>query len=185
MGSYDLAIGEYLRHKHTPEAQLFGHCRLFLAALLREDHATCRAEMAHILAVPLTDGIHPFPLGCRMTAQLLYGHRRPHSGTSRTYHRVRGRLSLFRERSLIPHRPPRRPAPVPSRRAPPPPQATDANRRPIQPIVLGLRMRSAAGQRTNGRRSGIAPPFMLLPSTTRCPCWLSWLPQPRGKAAAG
>ena len=71
---YGAAIGSYLHHKHTPEARLFGHCLLFLAALLREDHATCRAEMAQVLAVPLTGGIHPFPLGRRMAAQVLHGH---------------------------------------------------------------------------------------------------------------
>ena len=71
---YGQAIGDYLRHKHTPEARLFGHCLLFLAALLREDHAACRAEMAQVLAVPLTGGIHPFPLGRRMAAQVLHGH---------------------------------------------------------------------------------------------------------------
>ena len=71
---YGQAIGHYLHHKHTPEAGLFGHCLLFLAALLREDHATCHAEMAHLLAVPLTGGIHPFPLGRRMAAQVLHGH---------------------------------------------------------------------------------------------------------------
>ena len=71
---YGHAITEYLRHKHTPEARLFGHCLLFLAALLRDDHATSRAEIAHLLAVPLAEDIHPFPLGRRMAAQVLYGH---------------------------------------------------------------------------------------------------------------
>ena len=53
---------------------MFGHCLLFLAALLREDSAACQTEMARILAIPLTGGIHPFPLGRRMAAQVLHGH---------------------------------------------------------------------------------------------------------------
>ena len=71
---YGQAIGSYLQHKQTPEARLFGHCLLFLAALLRHDYDACRAEIAHVLDVPLAGSIHPFPLGRRMAAQLLHGH---------------------------------------------------------------------------------------------------------------
>ena len=71
---YGQAIAAYLQHKHTPEARLFGHCLLFVAALLRHDHAACRAQMAQLLAVPLAESIHPFPLGRRMAAQVLHGH---------------------------------------------------------------------------------------------------------------
>ena len=58
----------------TSAARLFGHCFLFLATLLRADYATCQTEMARILTIPLTGGIHPFSLGRRMTVQVLHGH---------------------------------------------------------------------------------------------------------------
>ena len=71
---YGAAIAEYLRHKHTPEARLFGHSLLFTAALLRQDWPACRAELTALQLVPLAREIHPFPLGRRMAAHLLYGH---------------------------------------------------------------------------------------------------------------
>ena len=71
---YGAAIAAYLHHKHTPEARLFGHCLLFTAALLREDWSAACAEITAVQAVPVTADIHPFPLGRRMAAHVLYGH---------------------------------------------------------------------------------------------------------------
>ena len=58
-GSYGQVLVEYLRHKHTAEAQLFGHGALFLKELLASDEPAWRVRPRHLRALP--GGTHAFP----------------------------------------------------------------------------------------------------------------------------
>ncbi|GAA4357554.1 hypothetical protein GCM10023185_22370 [Hymenobacter saemangeumensis] len=70
-GAYGDIVREYLRHKPTPEAQLFGHCALFLGSFLAEDETTWRARLRQLLALPVPANVHPFPLGRRAFAEIV------------------------------------------------------------------------------------------------------------------
>ena len=61
----------YLHHKHTPEAQLFGHCALFLAEFLAENEPAWRPRLAHLLALPVPPEVHAFPRGRRAFAEIV------------------------------------------------------------------------------------------------------------------
>ena len=69
------AFGEvlttYLRHKHTPEAQLFGNSALFLAEFLAEDEPAWRQRLALLLALPVPPEVHAFPRGRRAFAEIV------------------------------------------------------------------------------------------------------------------
>ncbi|MCC3152893.1 hypothetical protein Q3A66_07790 [Hymenobacter sp. BT770] len=70
-GAYGEVLEEYLQHKHTPEAQLFGHCVLFLGEFLAEDEAAWRRRLPHLLALPVPADVHAFPRGRRAFAELI------------------------------------------------------------------------------------------------------------------
>ena len=62
-GAYGEVLVEYLRHKHTAEAQLFGHGTLFLKEFLTNDEPAWRARLRHLRALPVPAGTHAFPRG--------------------------------------------------------------------------------------------------------------------------
>jgi hypothetical protein len=70
-GAYGDVLREYLRHKHTPEAQLFGHGTLFLGEFLAEDEAAWQARLPQLLALPVPAVAHAFPRGRRAFAEIV------------------------------------------------------------------------------------------------------------------
>ncbi len=70
-GAYGEVVREYLRHKRTAEAQLFGHCTLFLGEFLAGDEPAWRARLRHLLALPVPPETHAFPRGRRAFAELV------------------------------------------------------------------------------------------------------------------
>ncbi|WP_216689180.1 hypothetical protein [Hymenobacter siberiensis] len=70
-GAYGEVLCEYLRHKLTPEAQLFGHGTLFLGEFLAEDEAAWRARLPQLLALPVPPAVHAFPRGRRAFAEIV------------------------------------------------------------------------------------------------------------------
>ena len=69
-GAYGEIVTEYLRHKTTAEAQLFGHGTLFLAEFLAEDAPAWRARLRQLLALPVPVAAHAFPRGRRAFAEI-------------------------------------------------------------------------------------------------------------------
>ena len=70
-GAYGEVLREYLRHKLTPEAQLFGHVTLFLGEFLAENEAAWRARLPLLLALPVPPAAHAFPRGRRAFAEIV------------------------------------------------------------------------------------------------------------------
>ncbi|OGX85275.1 hypothetical protein BEN48_14825 [Hymenobacter glacialis] len=70
-GAYGEVVTEYLRHKHTPDAQLFGHCVLFLGEFLAENEPAWRQRLALLLALPVPAEVHAFPRGRRGFAEIV------------------------------------------------------------------------------------------------------------------
>ncbi|WP_303312359.1 hypothetical protein [Hymenobacter sp. BT730] len=69
-GAYGQVVREYLRHKKTPEAQLYGHSVLFLGEFLAEDEPAWQARLQHLLALSIPPDTHPFPRGRRSFAEI-------------------------------------------------------------------------------------------------------------------
>ena len=70
-GAYSEVLREYLRHKPTPEAQLFGHGTLFLGEFLAENEAAWQARLPHLLALSVPSTAHAFPRGRRAFAEIV------------------------------------------------------------------------------------------------------------------
>ncbi|MET4073598.1 hypothetical protein [Hymenobacter sp. UYCo722] len=70
-GAYGQVLREYLCHKLTPEAQLFGHGTLFLGEFLAEDAAAWRMRLPQLLALPVPPAAHAFPRGRRAFAEIV------------------------------------------------------------------------------------------------------------------
>ena len=70
-GAYGEVLREYLRHKPTAEAQLFGHTTLFLGEFLAEDEAAWRRRLARVRAVPAPATTPAFPAGRRAFAEIM------------------------------------------------------------------------------------------------------------------
>lgn len=70
-GAYGEVLREYLLHKRTAEAQLFGHGTLFLGEFLTEAPAAWRPRLQQLLAVPVPADTHPFPRGRRAFAEIM------------------------------------------------------------------------------------------------------------------
>ncbi len=70
-GAYGQVVAEYLRHKPDPEAQLFGHCALFLAEFLAQDEPAWRARLARLRTLPCPPDVHAFPRGRRAFAEIV------------------------------------------------------------------------------------------------------------------
>ncbi len=54
---------EYLKHKKTPEAQIFGNCLLFFRAFLTLDKPLMENYYHQLMEIEIPDDIHPMPLG--------------------------------------------------------------------------------------------------------------------------
>ena len=70
-GAYGEVLREYLRHKPTAEAQLFGYAALFLGEFLAADEPAWRARLRHLLALPVPADVHAFPHGRRAFAEIV------------------------------------------------------------------------------------------------------------------
>ena len=70
-GAYGEVLRAYLRHKRTPEAQLFGHGTLFLGEFLAENEAAWQARLPQLLALPVPAAAHAFPRGRRAFAEIV------------------------------------------------------------------------------------------------------------------
>ena len=70
-GAYGEVVAEYLRHKHTAEAQLFGHGTLFLKEFLGSDEPAWRARLQLLRALPVPADVHAFPRGRRAFAEIV------------------------------------------------------------------------------------------------------------------
>ncbi|SFQ74274.1 hypothetical protein [Hymenobacter arizonensis] len=70
-GAYGEVLREYLKHKLTAEAKLFGYSTLFLGEFLAEDEAAWRARLPVLLALPVPAEVHAFPRGRRAFAELV------------------------------------------------------------------------------------------------------------------
>lgn len=70
-GAYGEVLAEYLRHKHTAEAQLFGHGTLFLKEFLANDEPAWRARLRHLHTLPVPAGTHAFPRGRLAFAEIV------------------------------------------------------------------------------------------------------------------
>ena len=98
-GSYGEVLREYLRHKLTPEAQLFGHGTLFLGDFLAEDEAAWRARLPLLLALPVPPATHAFPRGRRAFAEIVAAwHDAPEAALPPAL-----LLRLRREAAAVPH----------------------------------------------------------------------------------
>ena len=70
-GAYGEVVVEYLRHKRTPEAQVFGQALLFLGEFLAEDEAAWRTRLRHLCALSVPAATHAFPRGRRAFAEIV------------------------------------------------------------------------------------------------------------------
>ncbi len=70
-GAYGEVVATYLRHKQTADAQLFGHCILFLGEFLAENESAWRQRLALLLALPVPAEVHAFPRGRRAFAEIV------------------------------------------------------------------------------------------------------------------
>ncbi|MDO7846943.1 hypothetical protein Q5H92_11285 [Hymenobacter sp. M29] len=70
-GAFGEVLATYLQHKHTPEAQLFGHAALFLAEFLAQDEPAWRQRLAVVRALPVPPEVHAFPRGRRAFAEIV------------------------------------------------------------------------------------------------------------------
>ncbi|MBD2724218.1 hypothetical protein [Hymenobacter armeniacus] len=70
-GAFGEVLAVYLQHKHTPEAQLFGHAALFLAEFLAQDEPAWRRRLAVVRALPVPPEVHAFPRGRRAFAEIV------------------------------------------------------------------------------------------------------------------
>ena len=70
-GAYGEVLAEYLRHKLTPEAHLFGHGALFLKEFLANDASAWRARLQLLRALPVPADVHAFPRGRRAFAEIV------------------------------------------------------------------------------------------------------------------
>lgn len=70
-GAYGEVLGEYLAHKPTVEAQLFGHSTLFLGEFLAEQEEAWRTRLRHLRQLPVPAALHSFPRGRQVFAELV------------------------------------------------------------------------------------------------------------------
>lgn len=70
-GYYGEVLSVYVQHKSVADAQLFGHCTLFLGEFLAEEEPAWRARLKQVLALPVPADVHAFPQGRRAFAELV------------------------------------------------------------------------------------------------------------------
>ena len=72
VNNYEIRISEYLKNKHTTEAQLFGNTILFLAGFLKMDLSACIKQIEIINKIEIDSTIHPWPIGRKVAYRILY-----------------------------------------------------------------------------------------------------------------
>ncbi len=72
INNYDFRINEYLKHKKTKEAQLFGNSILFLSGFLKMNSIICVKQFEIINKIKPDSTIHPWPIGRKTAYQILY-----------------------------------------------------------------------------------------------------------------
>lgn len=72
INNYVYRIREYLEHKRTKEAQLFGHGILFLAGFYGMDAGECREQIRYLNEMEPDPSIHPWPIGRKVSCTILY-----------------------------------------------------------------------------------------------------------------
>ncbi len=72
--NYEYRIQEFLKHKSNAEAQLFGHCILFLADFLKMNLYGCRQQMKVINSIEPDNQIYPWPVGRWVAASIVNRH---------------------------------------------------------------------------------------------------------------
>ena len=70
-GAWGEVLTEYLLHKTTPEAQLYGHATLFLGEFLALDAPAWRTRLQLLLALPVPLATRAFPRGRRAFALIV------------------------------------------------------------------------------------------------------------------
>lgn len=65
---------EYLKHKTSPEAQIFGNSLLFFRSFLLMDTALMNHYYEALMQIEIPENIHPMPLGRYYQCLLLYAH---------------------------------------------------------------------------------------------------------------
>ncbi len=65
---------EYLKHKKTTEAQIFGNCILFFRAFLIMDKELMKVYHQNLINIEITEDIHPMPLGRYYKCLILFEH---------------------------------------------------------------------------------------------------------------
>lgn len=71
---YHIAFEEYLKHKKTNEAQLFGHCILFLKEFWEENEEASDDRIKKINETGLSEEVHPYVIGRYYACNLLHKH---------------------------------------------------------------------------------------------------------------
>lgn len=69
---YYLVFEEYLKHKDTIEAKLYGNCLLFLNAFWQLDKKECGKYLQRINKLKVDSSIHPYVIGRFFACNLLY-----------------------------------------------------------------------------------------------------------------
>jgi hypothetical protein len=70
--NYVLRIREYLEHKKTREARLFGHGILFLAGFYGMDAGECMEQIGYLNGIEPNSSIHPWPIGRKVSSIILH-----------------------------------------------------------------------------------------------------------------
>ena len=70
--NYTFRIQEYLQHKHTPEARMFGNAILFLAGFLKLSRQECDRYITILTDLKSNSEIHPWVLGRKAASMLMY-----------------------------------------------------------------------------------------------------------------
>ena len=72
--NYQYRIKEFLKHKTTDEALLFGNSILFLSGFLKMNEKLCKKQLSIINSITPNASIHPYTIGRRAANQILYAH---------------------------------------------------------------------------------------------------------------
>lgn len=70
-GYYGNGILSYLKNKKNTEAQIFGHCLLFMKAYLSKDESSIKIIADKLSRIDFDMAIHPFPLGRQMACRII------------------------------------------------------------------------------------------------------------------
>lgn len=83
--NYEYRIKQYLKHKQTKEAQLFGNSILFLSGFLKMDVEICSKHFEITDSIEPDKTIDPWPMGRKVSCKILYSYfieKKPIKNTS-------------------------------------------------------------------------------------------------------